>query len=1157
MPPELKPAAEQPDVWQSIEQWMDSDRFRTMMRDEFPEDAAEWLDPVSRRKFLTLMGASAALAGAVGCNPSLKPASPRKVVPYVEQPAEVLPGVPLYFATAMPLTGGVATGLLVKSVEGRPIKIEGNPNHPDSLGSTNLFHQASVLGLYDPDRSAEVLNNGSSSTIDRAIQAIQTELNKDASKPAGERGAGVRIVTEPTTSPTIIRLMKEFTDRYPKAKWVQYEPVNRSNARRAAEAAFGKPVNPVYRLDRARVVLALDSDFLSAAGGGEVRAARDFMAKRKVRTHAAGLRAGDGVRAEQMNRLYAVESMLSNTGATADHRLPVKPSEVELFARSLAAKLGVAGVTAPSELPDLAKKWIDPLVEDLTANKGAVAVIAGDGQSPAVHLLVHAINQALGAFGNTVVFTDPLDTAPSDLTGEFLKLVKEMAAGSVTLLLLAGGNPVYDAPIDVDFLKALDATRLKGTVVHHGLYADETASHCSWHINATHYLETWGDVRAFDGTASIQQPLIAPICGGRSLIELLAALLGPKSNDPAEIVASDPLDVVKATWVGRFKDKAGTEFEDLWNKIVRDGVVPGTGLAYGPDGAVTTGATTVAQVRLDALSDAAFTGTPLTGGMQVIFRADPTILDGRFSNLGWLQELPKPITKLTWDNAAIVSPKTALEWGCERDFGWTGGEHGRMIADVVELTLNGRKVEAGVFILPGHADGCVTLHLGYGRDQRAGRVGKGAGFNAYALRTTTGLNQASGLSARKTGKQMHLACTQGQYYMEGRRPVRSATVEQFKTNPEFAQVAAASAAEYKEIRALTPGTEEDFRRLGLDHPYHTHRDESEEGEGAHGHGDHHDSRLIPLSLYPKYPQEVTPPASQDAAQASVAYRRWGMAIDLGACTGCTACVAACVAENNIPVVGKEEVTRGRAMHWIRIDRYFAIPGPKVLEDTLGDRATAQNFLRGNHERAEQVQRSAAIETHFQPVLCQQCEKAPCEIVCPVAATAHSADGLNDMVYNRCVGTRYCSNNCPYKVRRFNFLQYTDYTTESLKLVNNPDVTVRQRGVMEKCTYCVQRIRNAEIQAEREWTTRDRDRNNRPKIRDGEVVTACQAACPTGAILFGDLNDFAGGHAHTGAAVLRWKVEPHNYGLLAEVNTMPRTSYLAAIRNPNPKMPRGA
>ncbi len=1109
----------EPEFFQSVDEWMNTAEFRQMMQDEFPEDAEAWLDPVSRRRFFQLAGASAALAGAVGCNYSLKPMSQHKVVPYVEQPVEILPGVPLFFATAMEQAGGVGLGLIAKSSEGRPLKVEGNPNCPSSVGGTNLFAQASLLGMYDPERSRSATFGNAAVSYDKAISAFKDEVNKQRDKG----GAGIRILSTPTTSPTLIGLIEEFLKRNPQAKWVQYEPTGSYSAKMGARQAFGKFVNPVYKLANADVVLALDSDFLDAAHPAAVVGSRDFMARRKVRTVQASLDAKDGFPAPQ-NRLYSVESNFTCTGGTADHRLPLKPTEIEAFARAVAKELGIAGI-AEGKLPDIAKPWIKPIVDDLKAKPGRSLVLVGESQPPAVHRIAHAINQKLGAVGSTVVFTDPLQPRAADSYAELKTLAEELKTGKADLLLILQVNPAYDAPADLEFASVLKDS--KATKFHFGLYdwkGSETAAACQYHIPSTHYLESWGDLRAHDGTVLIQQPLIAPLFAGHSALELFSSIM--------DLTSTDKLDYVKNTWQKHFDEKVKSgDFGAWWHKVVRDGVVPGTALP----------ATNVPAADLAGLDQAP---SAPAEGMQIQFFPDPTIYDGRFANNGWLQELPKQVTCLTWDNAAIVSPKTAAKLGVSLDPRWTAGERGRLEADIVELKVGGRSVQAGVFIVPGHADDAITVHLGYGRSA-VGTTGKETGFNGYVLRTSTTLGIATGATATKTGAKMFLACVQGQYSMEGRRPYRSASIQYFSKpeNKDFAQVPAASAGEYKEIRALTPGTFEDYERLhnGKHHPLdHSHPDHTNGDEHKVEHESHHDKRIIPLSLYPKYPQTV------DGQQASVSYRRWGMAVDLGACTGCGTCVAACVAENNIPVIGKYEVTRGRAMHWIRVDRYFSIPGGKgPYDDEFGGREVTLA------QRAERIQDSAKIAGHFMPVPCQQCEKAPCEVVCPVAATAHSADGLNDMAYNRCVGTRYCSNNCPYKVRRFNFYQYADYSTESLKLLNNPEVTVRTRGVMEKCTYCVQRIRNAEIVAEREFAVREKDANGRPKIFENELLTACQQACPTDAIVFGDINDL--GDSESASAVARWKVEPHNYGLLAEQNTMPRTSYLAAIKNPNPSL----
>jgi molybdopterin-containing oxidoreductase family iron-sulfur binding subunit len=1142
----------------SIEAWANSPQFRDMMRDEFPEDAGEWLDPVSRRAFLSLSAAGIALAAGAGCNPSFKAASQRKVVPYVKQPEHVRPGVPLFFATAMPGHGGVGLGLIVKQSEGRPLKVEGNPDHPGSTGKCSLSALASTLDLYDPDRSTKPHKGDARvpSTFEDAVADVRKALAKSDAKPTAERGEGVRLLTPPTTSPTVQALVEKFLTRYPKAAWVQYEPVTQDGVRKATQAAFGKALNPVYDFKTADVILSLDADFLTV-GPAAVRYAADFGHRRTVSTveameeieaktkkHEHDPKVLAKAATDHLNRLYVVEAMTTSTGAISDHRLPLKPSELEAFARALAAELKVDGVTAGGDLPDLAKTWIKPLAADLLKNKGKSVVVAGEHTSVATQLVALAINKALDAFGKTVNFTERPE-AVKDLTGKeprntlagwpgedhldaFKKLTEDMKAGGVDCLLISGVNPVYDAPADLKFADAIAAVRKQKSpiLLHHGLYQDETAEKCNWHINAAHYLESWGDVRAYDGTVSVVQPLIAPLYGGRTLVEFLAAVL--------EETPADGLSQVRTTH-DKLDDKA-------WEVGLKTGVFAGT--AFKP---------VAVEWKFDAkrLDEPAFSVKPIKD-LEIAFRPDPALFDGQQANNGWLQELPKPITNLCWDNAVMVSPRTAEELRIQHGYTlntYRSGERGATETDIVELTVNGRKLKAAVHVLPGHADKVLTLHLGFGRrsggrvaspeagsptgmtgydgytDTLAGRTVPG--FDAYQLRGTDALWGAK-VDVVRTNERFFLAIAGAHAAMESRRPVRYGSKAQYVNDSAFAQVPAVAAAETHAIVMNTPGTPANFKRLGLKHPH------------AHDHGhehEPHDKRIIPLNLYHDNPIKV------NGKDANASYRRWAMAIDLGSCTGCGACTLACVAENNIPVVGKEQVHRGRAMHWIRIDRYYSIPKPgKLMSDEYGA------FEVPEAERKERAKRGEEIQIHVQPVPCQQCEKAPCEVVCPVAATVHSADGLNDMVYNRCVGTRYCANNCPYKVRRFNFLQYADYTTDSLKLLNNPEVTVRTRGVMEKCTYCVQRIRFAEIEAEREWDSpaRPKDANGRPKILDGEVVTACQQACPTGAIKFGDMSD-------PQADILKWKAEPHTYGLLAEINTMPRTTYLAAIKNPNPDL----
>jgi MoCo/4Fe-4S cofactor protein with predicted Tat translocation signal len=967
-----------PDYWRSLEELAEAPEFQALLQREFPEGATEWTDPTGRREFLKLMGASLALAGLTAC--TSQPSD--RIVPYARAPEEVIPGKPLFFATAVTL-GGVATGLLVESHMGRPTKVEGNPLHPGSLGATDVFAQASILGLYDPDRSKVVMQAGSISTWNGFVAALSRQL-ESARQP---RGGGLRILTETVTSPTLARQLAAVLAKFPAARWHQYEPVTRDAVRAGARLAFGEPLHAVYRLEQADVILSLGSDFLTR-GPGSVRYARDFAARRRAETLPAG-----------MNRLYAVEATPSLTGMAADHRLVLSGAAIEGFARALAAALGVEGVAgvAPAGLE---RAWISAVAADLAAHRGRALVVAGDEQPPAVHWLAHALNRALGSLGQTLVYTDPLEAAPVDQGGSLQALIADMQAGAVETLLILGGNPVYTAPADLPVAEALKKVPF---CVHLAPYEDETSRLCHWHLPEAHYLESWSDARAYDGTVSIQQPLIAPLYGGRSAHELLSALLGESLS---------AYDSVRDTWKLQVK---GGDFEPFWRRALHDGLIPGTAL----------------PPRTPAWKGTPPPAAPAAGaGLELAVRPDPTVWDGRFANNGWLQECPKPLTKLTWDNAALLSPALAERLHIANE-------------ELLELRLAGRTLRAPAWILPGQAENTLTLHLGYGRT-RAGRAGTGAGVDASRLRHAAAPWGGGGLEIAKVGGRTRLASTQQHHSMQGRNLVRTGSLAEYRKNPAFAR------------------------------------------EGGHGSG--HD-----LSLYPAHPYEGN---------------AWGMAIDLGACTGCTACVMACQSENNSPVVGKAEVLSGREMHWIRVDRYYT----------------------GAPE--------APVAVH-QPLLCMQCENAPCEPVCPVGATIHSSEGLNDMVYNRCVGTRYCSNNCPYKVRHFNFLQYADDQTPALKLLRNPNVTVRSRGVMEKCTYCVQRINAARIQAK----TEDRE------IRDGEVVTACQAACPAQAIVFGNLND-------PRSRVAKLKAHPLTYGLLEELNTRPRTTYLARLRNPNPALEQG-
>jgi MoCo/4Fe-4S cofactor protein with predicted Tat translocation signal len=1040
--------------WRSLGELADTLEFREYLHREFPEQASEWNDPKGRRQFLKLMTASLALAGVGACTKQPR----EEIVPYVRQPENLVPGRPLFFASSIPFSG-VAQPVLVESHMGRPTKIEGNPEHPASLGATDTFTQAAVLGLYDPDRAKTITNRGEISSWGVFLTAAQGAV----SRQKGRQGAGLRILTGPITSPSLAELMATVLAELPQAKWHQYDPISRDGARMAAAAA-GPGNEPIYHFDKADVVVALDADFLTC-GPGSVRYQKDFAAKRRVTDDK-----------KEMNRLYSVESTPSLTGTKADHRLALKAAEIEGFGRQLAGAVGAPAAPAPgSPTLDVSNgdvpKWVNAIAKDLQAHRGRSLVIAGEYQPASVHALARAINQTLGNVGTTVTYGASIEASPTDNAASLNDLVHAMDAGQVEVLLMLGGvNPVYTAPADLKFSEKLSKV---GLVFYHGLYTDETAYLSHWILADTHPLESWGDSRSYDGTVTMTQPLIAPLYEGRAAWEVLAAFTSQPDRRVYAIIKDYWTRAFSAgnTWTIRTSD--GQPFKNadaFWRHVVHDGFIHGTAIADGGPATPFVSAATAAGVAATAAAAAAAAGAtrtttvttgapPVTpppvsppvpvptpvpaqaapaaaaaqGGLELIFRPDPTVWDGRFSNNGWLQELPKPLTKVAWDATAWINPNLANERGLQD-------------GDVIELKYRGNTARMPIFRVPGHPRQSVTVFFGYGR-RMAGNVGNATKeaelFNAYLLRTSDAPWFGGGLEITKTGERYLIATTQEHHLMEDRAPLRVATLEQYTKEP----------AVIKEMREAPPKT---------------------------------------LTMYPDYAYEGY---------------KWGMAIDLSSCTGCSACTIACVAENNIPVVGKEQVSVGREMHWIRVDHYFA----------------GHDF-------------DNAVESYHQPVPCMQCENAPCELVCPVAATTHSSEGLNDMVYNRCVGTRYCSNNCPYKVRRFNFLLYQDWDTPSLYSMRNPDVSVRSRGVMEKCTYCVQRINQARIDAKRE------DRN----IRDGEVVTACQAVCPSDAIVFGNLND-------PNSQVSKLKTQERNYGLLEELNTRPRTTYLGALRNPNPEL----
>ena len=980
--------------WRSIDELADTPEFQAAVEREFPSAAQEWVDPVSRRGFLKVMGASLALAGLAGCTKQ----PDETIYPYVKQPEDLILGKPMYFATAHPFsTGGVP--ILVKSDEFRPIKIDGNPEHTYNAGSSDPFTQGTLLDLYDPDRSQHVTYRGENRVWAEFAQALRAKV------AASKDGTGIYFLSAAITSPTLARQWKAVQTAWPKATLVQYDPA-------LAGTAASRGRNVQYALDDADVIVSLDADFLSGASfPGFHKLVREYAKRRKDPSH--------------LNRLYAVESTPTTTGMKAEHRLGLRASEIPAFTAELAKALGVAGANAPAYAwTDAQQKFLAAVAKDLKANAGKSAVIAGLYQDESVSQLALAINSALRNLGKTVtVAPEPINSLPSDQLADFKSLVADLYAGKVDWLVILNANPIYNAPADLKFADAFEKAKV---VAHLGSHVDETGQIAHWHIPAAHYLESWSDVRAYDGTVSIVQPMIDPLYGGRTTHDVLQSLL----DEPM----LSAYEAVRTTWKPVIKG----DFETGWRKALHAGWIEGTAYVQGlpVPGKMVQSYNVPAPTPKDSL--------------EIIFRPDPNIYDGRWSNVGWLQELPKPVTNLSWDNAAIVSGATLTRLGLEED-------------DIVELTVGNGKVKAPVIVAPGHPDNSVTVHLGYGREF-AGRVGSGAGFNAYLIRNTWAPFNATGSIRKIDGKwgtaitkshfQDHRGKTFGQQgtgnnsleadeALGPRGIIRYATLEEYKANPGFAN----------------------------------------EGEG-------HEKTDMGTSLFPNwtYPDNA-----------------WGMSIDMNSCTGCNACIVSCYAENNISVVGKQQVRIGRNMQWLRIDTYFE-----------GD--------------------LSAPRAHFQPMACQHCENAPCEQVCPVGATVHTPEGLNTMVYNRCVGTRYCSNNCPYKVRRFNFLLFADYETESLKLMRNPDVSVRSRGVMEKCSYCVQRINEVKIQT---------DKENRP-IRDGEIVTACQQACPASAITFGNIND-----KQSRVATLR--ADERSYQVLADLNTRPRTTYVAAVINPNSEL----
>jgi molybdopterin-containing oxidoreductase family iron-sulfur binding subunit len=967
--------------WRSLDELANTKEFRDFVSKEFP-GGVEVIDGASRRNVLKIMAASFGLAGLAACRRPVE-----RVLPSSHALEDFVPGQAYYYTTVFQ-HAGEAMGLVVETHDGRPTKIEGNPAHPYSLGACSVHGQASLLGLYDPDRAQQVAKDGNESSWENFNRFVQSDF-----KPKLGQGEGLRFLSGRILSPSYRALKASVLKAYPQAKWVEFDPFAPDNQLEGATIAFGQPLTPHYAFDKANVVVTLDSDFLGV-DSGTVRPVKLWTENRHPHEGS-----------QELNRLYAIESRHSLTGMNADHRLRLRSTEIPGFAAELEAALAGGGASGA----DKRAKWIAALAKDLKANQGKSIVLAGPNQPAALHALVFAINDVLGNIGQTVTFTKPVYETENSGINALKQLAGEIHRGQVKQLVVLGGNPAYTAPYDLHFG---DAIKKVPVSIFVGSDPNETWQVAKWAVPEAHYLESWGDALSPDGTAAIQQPMIMPLYGGKSQVEVVAALTGYTDKSGYDIVAN------------YWKKQFGKDADHAWEKALRDGVIADTKEPAVP------AKLDSAKVKTAAASFAKQGAT----GLEVVFYPDYWMYDGSYLNNGWLQELPEPVSKLVWDNAALMSYTTMKRLGL-------------VDGQVINLKRGNFIVEMPALMQPGHADDSVTVILGYGREH-CGRVGKGVGYNGYPLRTTGAYNIATDLTLEKTDRRETLVSTQTQDSMEGRRPVVEGSLEELQKNPKFVE-------ELVEAPA-------------------------------------------PIGLYPQM-------------QWDKGYQ-WGMAIDLTSCIGCHACTIACQAENNIPIVGKEQVQRGRHMHWIRVDRYYT----------------------GSIEDAEVVS---------QPIPCMQCENAPCENVCPVDATVHSPEGLNDMTYNRCVGTRYCMNNCPYKVRRFNFLNWHRDMTEVEKMAFNPDVTVRMRGVMEKCTYCVQRIQEAKIRAKLEG-----HRQNKPPvpIKDGDIQTACQQTCPADAIVFGNIND-------PNTRVSKLKKNDRDYLLLAELNTRPRTSYLAKIRNTNPEL----
>jgi molybdopterin-containing oxidoreductase family iron-sulfur binding subunit len=1009
--------------WRSLDEVVAKDEFRTKVQDEFPEGASELLATgEDRRHFLKIMGASMALAGlgVGGCRRWPK----ENIVPYAHRPENTMPGIPEQYASCFDF-GGVSQGVLVTSNDGRPTKIEGNPEHPDSRGKTDAFTQAAVLDLYDPDRSRKVTYDGTDSSLTAFKEWVGAYLPKN--------GKGIAVVSEPTSSPTFERMQRAFMKKNPQAMWVEYAPLANTNEREGLMNAFGGNWIPVHNFAEATVIVSLDQDFLGS-GPMQVPNTRGWAQGRKVHNG-------------KMSRVWIAEPGLSVTGAKADERSPMNPAAVTSIATYIAKEIAKVDIAIDGTVSLTAEQqiWADKLVSDLNHAGKHGLVLAGPSQPASVHYLVARINEELGALGTTISYRSLNNVGGVNATIE--EFSKAMEEGSVQGVIVIGGNPAFDAPADLNMAASIKALPLS---IHLSHNEDETSKVCKWHLNAAHWLESWSDGLAADGTICVGQPLIQPLFDGLTSPELLAILAGETVTDGQTLVRTTLFSASTDIW------------NPNWRAAVHDGVVANSSMLDKPpvNKRVPKGGTVVGGV-----------------GYTVCFIPSGTIWDGRHANNGWLQELPDSITKLTWDNAALISPKTAEDLGVKQ-------------GDMLKISVGSKHASIAVLPIPGTADDVIMLPLGYGR-AFAGRVCTGAGVDVYPLRTSTA-KWAAPAKVSATGNTYPLATTQMHFDVNStpgkgtqeRLPLlfREGSLATYNANPGFAK--------------------------------HV------------GHVSHS------LSIF-------------EEEQFVGAKYKWGMTFDLSTCTGCNACVAACHAENNIPIVGKDQVLMGREMHWIRIDRYFAFG------------SDGHGGYDGNDLTAVAIQ----------PMTCSHCENAPCEEVCPVAATVHDSDGLNVMVYNRCIGTRYCSNNCPFKVRRFNYFDYfrrdplrstgllqvqpdyyikTQSGGKTLRAMQfNPEVTVRMRGVMEKCTYCTQRIQRVKIATKNAWvkkTEAQKQADQRVAILDGAIITACEQACPAGAIVFGDLMD-------TNSRVSKLHNEKRSYEMLEELNIKSRTKYLARLTNP--------